>query len=143
MALQSFDFIYFYFEDKFSLFYIPLSSWVSLFVCVHVGVLFRSLPRRVRLPPFDLLAVAVRALSFPKCRRALVCSPPRSSSTLSSFPFFLSPSPLCFPSLALLLAILSPPVTPFCCFFPPQFSSFSLLTFSSPLLLPRALPVKG
>lgn len=79
-----------------------------MFVCVHVGVLFsahRSLPRRVLRPPFDLLAVAVRALSFPKCRPTLVCSPPRSSSTRPnpSFPvlsFSASLPPLFFPSPA-------------------------------------------
>lgn len=113
-----------------------------MFVCVHVGVLFsahRSLPRRVRLPPFDLLAVAVRALSFPKCRPTLVCSPPRSSSTLPfAFSRSRSPCPLCFSISGCSPPILSPPATPFCCF-PPTI----LLFFSPYLLFPPSAPSRS
>lgn len=101
-----------------------------MFVCIHVGVLFsahRSLPRRVRLPPFDLLAVAVRALSFHKCRPTLVCSPPRSSSTLPfAFSRSRSPCPLYFS-----ISVCSPPRS-----FISSFDSLLLLSpHNSPLFL--------
>lgn len=100
-----------------------------MFVCVHVGVLFsanKSLPRRHRLPPFDLLVVAVKALSFPKYRstRPTVTMIKSSSVSISVF-LALSPCPLRFSIFA---AFPSPP-----CYF--ISSCDSLLLFPPTILL--------
>lgn len=113
-----------------------------MFVCVHVGVLFsasKSLPRRHHLPPFDLLAVAVKALSFPKYRPTWPTMTMIKSSLFLSLSSSLSPRPLRF---SIFSAFPSPP----CYFisscdslllFPPQFSS---PLFSPYLLFPPSAP---